>query len=99
MVLETIMAVAIWLPINPYQSQNFPSLFRLEYERLVYDDMHFPERFIIVKDYEPEKYEKWYGRCKQSYLIKIPRRLDFVQQFATYLKKRFKEYLSRGTPL
>jgi hypothetical protein len=56
MILETIMAVAIWLPINPYQSQAFPSLFRMEYERMVYDDIIFPEQFAYVRDYEPEKY-------------------------------------------
>lgn len=49
--LETIMAVAIWLPINPYQSQNFPSLFRLEYERMIYDDQVFPERFGFVNEH------------------------------------------------
>jgi len=55
MTLETIMAVAIWLPINPSQSQYLPSLFRLEYERMVYDDQVFPEHFAIVRDYESDK--------------------------------------------
>jgi hypothetical protein len=55
MILETIMVVAIWIQFNPYQNQAFPSLFRLEYERMVHNNMGFPEHFAYVRDYEPEK--------------------------------------------
>lgn len=56
LVLETIRAVATWLPCSPYQTMTFMSLFRLEYDSLLRDHTVFPNRPKFVQEAEWTRY-------------------------------------------
>lgn len=49
MTLEILKVLASWILIAPYQLQQFPTLFKANYDKMIAERIQFPDSLVYCK--------------------------------------------------